>query len=753
MTLAKTFRRTLLLTLLVALVVLQAGRLVTPAGAAGPEPIEEYGAVSVYSFDLMDPGWPAADTIEGPVAVVGSYLYTPMGVALLPCSGWPVWAAASSDGSRVYVVSSDGFTYSLCMAYWRSGGGPAFSSGELPGPLHPGHALVYAGVLYAWLEKGGHAVYIVADAATGTVRTWRLKGSWALGPEGSPVEVPGDVQGGLEIIARNPAGRSIIYRHEGGLAIRWLSSWKTSPVKTEWAAAGEGLAVYAVPVGVSITMAVLTQVPYGGPSVRIYGYTRILDLNEYVLLAMTPKGRLVAFKYSASPTTFSGGSVGLVDEFNPTVDTACLLGRYVALTHKGYLHVYRVDDGGALGEAKVWVGLRPWADCTRDGTGMVVIDRNSERVFIVARPSTREPSYMLPLALGGGSVYYASDSGLVKTVPATLPGAPVLPGYIAAVAVMAEHNSTPSIGAGNYTVAPTDFDSIGVYPDPGVGEFYVITPRGIPLGPFEGVGAGVYKLNGLVWDPWDFEVLAVEPGDPPFPFEALGAVTVPPPPSVLRAVVLVESSHARITAAGPGRLDVLVVMRGDPLPFASTVYYTCGGGELVPVTVPANVTVYAAPFNPGISGCPSLRVVVPGYWEGGVPRMVARASIDLEGGVLVSSGAPITAELYAQRGPSGILAAGTGVVRVELNASNATVLVVRGAVLRAVSGTLEFNVSVPLLNVTVTAASATAAVNATTTEPAELVHGVPGWLYTVVAAAGGVGLACTGSRLYYSRRR
>lgn len=753
MTLAGAFRRTLLLTLLVALVALQAGRLVTPAGAADPEPLEEYGAVSVYSFDLMDPGWPAADTIEGPVAVVGSYLYTPMGVALLPCSGWPVWAAASSDGSRVYVVTSDGFTHRLCMAYWRPGGGPAFSSGELPGPLHPGHAFVYAGVLYAWLEKGDYTVYLVADAATGTVRTWRLKGSWAMGPEGSPVEVPGDVQGGLEIIARNPAGRSIIYKHEGGLAIRWLSSWKTSPVKTEWAAAGEGIAVYAVPLEDSITMAVLTQVPYNGPSVRIYGYTRILGLNDHVLLALTPRGKLAAFKYSASPTTFSGGSVGLVDGFDPAVDTACLLGSYVALTHKGYLHIYRVDEGEALREVKVWVGLRPWADCTRDGTGMVVIDRSSEKVFIVARPLARGPRYMLPLAIGVGSVYYASDSGLTEAALATPLGSPIPPGYIAAVDVVAEYNSTPAPSSSNYTVAPTDFDSIGVHPDPAVGEVYVITRQGIPLGPFERVAAGEYKLNGLVWDPGDFRLLASPAGDPPFPFKALGGVTVPSPPSVFRAVVVVESSHARITVAGPGRLDVLVVMRGDPLPFASTVYYTCGGAELVPVNVPANVTVYAAPFNPGISGCPSLRVVVPGYWEGGVPRIVARASIDLEGGVLVSSGAPVTAEFYAQRGPSGILAAGTGVVRVELNASNTTVLAVRGAVLRVASGTLEFNVSVPLLNITVTAARTAAAVNATTTEPSEPVHGVPDWLYTLVAAAGGVGLACTGSRLYYSRRR
>ena len=738
--------------LLVALLVLQASQAVVPAGAADPEPIEEYGVVSVYSFDLMDPGWPAADTIEGPVAVVGSYLYTPMGVTLLPCSGWPVWAAASGDGSSVYVVSSDGFTYRLCMAYWRPGGGPAFSSGELPGPLHPGHAFVYAGVLYAWLERGDYTVYIVADATTGMVRTWRLEGSWALGPEGSPVEVPGDVRGSLEIIARNPAGRSIVYRHEGGLAIRWLSSWKTSPVETEWAAAGEGVAVYAVAVGDSITMAVLSQVPYSGPSVRIYGYSRILGLNEYILLVMTPEGKLAAFKYRATPTTFQGGSIGLVEGFNPTVDSACLLGRYVAVTHKGYLRVYRVDDGGALGEARVWVGLRPWVDCTRDGTGMVVVDRNSEKVFIVARQPAREPRYMLPLAVGGGSAYYASDSGLIKASPATLPGAPIPPGYIAAL--KAESTPTPAPSVGNYTVAPTDFDLIAVYPDPGVGEVYVLTPRGTPLGPFERVGAGEYRLKGLVGDPGDFAVLAVESrGDPPFPFRALGGIRVPPPPSVLRAVVVVESSHARLSVAEPGRLDVLVVMRGHPVPFAYTVYYTCGGAGLVPVTVPANVTVYAAPFNPGISGCPSLRVVVPGYWEGGVPRIVARASLDLEGGVLVSSGAPVAAEFYAQKGPQGILAAGTGVVRVELNSSNATVLVARGAVLRAVSGTLEFNVSIPILNVTVTAARAAAPVNTTSTEAVELVHGIPGWLYTVVAAAGGVGLACTGSRLYYSRRR
>lgn len=737
-----------------------------PAAALKPGPVVagRHGSVTVYAFDLAGAGLLVASTVEGPAAVVGGYLYTPAGVASLPCGGRPLWVVSSADGSESYILVEDDGVYSLCMAYWRQGGGPSFSLHRIPGRLDAGHALVYAGVLYAWLREGDSTLYIVADASKGTVSTWRLEGAWVAGPEGSPVRAPRELQGpapGLEVEFRDPWGRSAVYRSEGGLAVRWLNSWLSIPAFAAAAATGDWFAAYASPAGGSVNLSVATS---SGEtvSVGLYGYRKVLALNDRAALLLAGNGELALARYeverqAGGPVVLRVNLTVILGEFNPLTDQACLLGDYAAFTHDGHLYIYRFS-GGEPGSFRLWIGSRPLAYCSRDGSSMVVVSVYAGRVFIVSNSAMGGPGLLSPLALGSGGVYYSSGSGLVVVELADLAqasktagGSPPLAGFTAPGIIAALEARPSGAEAAGYTVAPVDFDSIGIHPDPGLDSVYLITPQGAVMGPLARVGQGVYRLNGLAWGLGEYVYVAAAASVPPFQFRILGRASVAPPPSVFRVVVVIDSGHAKLAGVEPGRLEAVLVVRSAPLPFPHTIYYTCGGPELTPLRVPANASVYASPFNPGLSGCPSLRVLVPGYWEGGVPRIVARAVLSLEGGALASLGSPVSADFYAQASPSGALAAGSGVVEPVLDAPVASVLVARNAVVHVASGTLEFNVTVPVLRVTITGSGPPRA-SVEGEAPPQPAYGVPGWLYTLLATAGGVGLACAGSLLYYSRR-
>ena len=738
-------RRALVVLLLPVVLAIQAYLAGSLEAGAYPEPplrqsitVPEGLGIEVYRVGegrVLPAAW-------GPAAAVDYEVYTPAGSASLPCL--PDWLAASSDGSSVYALCQHGTL--LYMIQFGKDGGASVRAYSLPAgyKAEARAALVYLGTLYIPLVGPDGWGYLVAHAASGFVQAFTgLREPVAPGPEGTPLPQPAASLPAIALWA--PDGASAVYIvgfdfyvYRLGSALEPLEPGRAG---VKLAAPLEGGGVVAVFYNGTAAL----QTPDGGWKIIVHGVefiypsggrAIIASEGEWLYLYLGPNGYEVFGILTPPPGVparacpmpgFAGVYYLVNDSLNVIV------------------HPVRPSPGPV---PILWIRGN-WSEgsrvyCSRDGalTAIMAGPEGRELVLLYSENVPWHGLSLAPLAASreGAALYYTRDGlELNPDLPQMLapPGA-------AALGVRAP-GSLPS-----YTFQYTAPGQVAFKPDPGVPSAVLLYGDGEAA--LSALGGGEYAYLGPGAAP-DQGYLVVPGGTPPFSYELLGlAFHYKPRVEAFLARVYLQQGHVRITGIDPAWVEVLVLVFDRPLAFGLSFHYSCHrGGWAAAYAPPGSEVVSLVVAAPGLGAglCQSATVSLPGLGDVGATRIVARAVLGVEDGVLASYGRPVEAEYYAQQGPGGLLAWGSGPVALNLSSPYDSRVLAYNAKLTAYSGLMEINVTVPSLSLTL---SGSARIEEPP-EPEEPPREWPYWLAVMLAAGGGVMVACLlPGRLYYSRR-